>query len=305
MSKKTNTGLVKFVKKMVGQAYWFGTYGQIGNPKLLESCAKRYPSQFSGKRIAQAKERGDYGKRVMDCGGLIKDYLMTKEPDVDGMPMPPIYNKDFDMSANVMHSRATEKGPIGSIPEIPGLGLWKNNHVGVYIGDGDVVQAKGFNYGVIEDGIKDTAWEEWFKIPGIEYESASVPADPAESSASSASSDPAEDDFYIVKAGDTLTKIAKMWGVSVSVIAKDNGILNPDLIRVGQKIHRPEENTSVWTGTVATNRDPLRVRKTASLNAPVVRLLPKGSKVAIKGEKQGDWYELADGTGFVFASFIK
>lgn len=299
---KTNIGLVAFVKKMVGQVYWFGTYGQVANAHLLQSVAERYKSQFSAKRIQKAKDRGDYGKRAMDCSGLIKNYQMTKDPDVDGMPMPPTYIKEYDLSANVMHSNATEKGPIGSIPEIPGLGLWKNNHVGVYCGNGRVVQAKGFDYGVIEDGIDDTAWVEWFKIPGIKYLDVSIGADPAEKPKEDASS---SGDVYIVKAGDTLSKIANMWGVSVGNLAMYNGIVNPDYIIVGQIIRRPEENTSVWQGIVNTVKDPLRVRKAPNLKSPVVRLLPKGSKVYIKGEKQGDWYELADGTGYVFASLIK
>lgn len=298
---KTNNGLVKFVKKMVGQVYWYGTYGQVANAQLLKSVSERYKSQFSAKRIQKAKDRGDYNKRCMDCSGLIKNYLMTKDPDVDGMPMPPIYNKDWDLSANVMHSRAKKHGPIGSIPEVPGLGLWKNNHVGVYCGNGRVVQAKGFDYGVIEDGIKDTAWQEWFYIPGIEYGAASdnSPADPAKE-------EPKDNpDCYIVKAGDTLSKISKMWEIPVAAIAEYNGIKNPDYIKVGQKIRKPIENTSVFEGIVNTNRDPLRVRRAASLNSPVVRLLPKGTKVMLKKGKIGDFYALADGSGYVYASLIK
>lgn len=42
--------------------------------------------------------------------------------------------------------------------------------------------------------------------------------------------------YYVVKKGDTLTKIAKMSGVSVKQLVKLNGIKNPNLIRVGQKI---------------------------------------------------------------------
>lgn len=41
---------------------------------------------------------------------------------------------------------------------------------------------------------------------------------------------------YIVKAGDTLTTIARNYGVSYLKIATDNGIVNPNLISVGQKL---------------------------------------------------------------------
>ena len=41
---------------------------------------------------------------------------------------------------------------------------------------------------------------------------------------------------YMVKAGDTLTTIARNYGVSYLKIATDNGIVNPNLIHVGQKL---------------------------------------------------------------------
>jgi LysM repeat protein len=46
-------------------------------------------------------------------------------------------------------------------------------------------------------------------------------------------------DTWVVKSGDTLSRIASQWGVTVSALAATNGISNPDLIHVGQIIHRP------------------------------------------------------------------
>jgi len=41
---------------------------------------------------------------------------------------------------------------------------------------------------------------------------------------------------YTVKAGDTLTSIARNMGVSIADLVDDNGITNPDQIQVGQKL---------------------------------------------------------------------
>ena len=41
---------------------------------------------------------------------------------------------------------------------------------------------------------------------------------------------------YTVKRGDTLSEIAKKYGVSYKTIAKDNNISNPNFIKVGQKL---------------------------------------------------------------------
>lgn len=43
-------------------------------------------------------------------------------------------------------------------------------------------------------------------------------------------------DTYVVKSGDTLYKIGKTFGVSYETIAEDNGITNPNLILVGQRL---------------------------------------------------------------------
>lgn len=54
-----------------------------------------------------------------------------------------------------------------------------------------------------------------------------------------ASSAPAEDQIYVVKKGDTLSKIAAKYGTTYQKLAKYNGIANPNLIIVGQKIKIP------------------------------------------------------------------
>lgn len=47
---------------------------------------------------------------------------------------------------------------------------------------------------------------------------------------------PVSTDVYTVKAGDTLSAIAKKFGTTVSALANTNGIANPDLVHVGQQI---------------------------------------------------------------------
>ena len=46
--------------------------------------------------------------------------------------------------------------------------------------------------------------------------------------------------LYIVKKGDTLWKIAKEFGSTVDDIARTNGIEDPDVIQVGQKLYIPK-----------------------------------------------------------------
>lgn len=49
-------------------------------------------------------------------------------------------------------------------------------------------------------------------------------------------------DEWTVRPGDTLSRIASAWNVTVSALAAANGIPNPDMIYVNQVIHRPGTN---------------------------------------------------------------
>ena len=52
------------------------------------------------------------------------------------------YNKTVpDINADQMYARAVDKGPISTIPEIPGLLVWQPGHIGIYIGGGQMVEA--------------------------------------------------------------------------------------------------------------------------------------------------------------------
>lgn len=74
-----------------------------------------------------------------------------------------------DIGADAMYEYASEKGTIDTIPEIPGLAVWHEGHIGVYIGNGEVVQAANTEAGVIRNSLADTAWTHWLKVPYISY----------------------------------------------------------------------------------------------------------------------------------------
>jgi LysM repeat protein len=67
---------------------------------------------------------------------------------------------------------------------------------------------------------------------------------PAASSASRTSSKPRSSSQsgieHVVQAGESLSKIAAAYGVSMSVIVEENGLASPDSIRVGQKLFIPD-----------------------------------------------------------------
>lgn len=166
-----NRGLVDYARANIGNPYIYGTYGTLGNEKLLATKHQQYPNYVTDNRVRIIKANPEkyFNKPWHDCAGLIKGYLMKKGITV-------VYQSRYDLSANAFYSKSARFGEICTIPEVPGLGLWKNNHVGIYIGGGRCIQAKGFDYGVIESDL--SGFEKWFEIPFIDYNDEAASQDP-------------------------------------------------------------------------------------------------------------------------------
>lgn len=112
---------------------------------------------------------------------------------------------------------------------------------------------------------------------------------------------------YIVKKGDTLTKIAKEYGLSVKQICEWNkDIVNPDVIKIGQKIKLG--NVSANPSSTVSKGMMYKVNVNSFLNirnTPVKQLdgknivgkLVNGTIVEVSSINAG-WATLADGRGF-------
>lgn len=112
---------------------------------LSEWCLNAYYSGWS-------YVYGGSSPGAVDCSGLIYSYAGGHRTG-DAQ----LYNSSY--TGNVS----------SGVPRIHGLGLWQPGHVGVYVGDGMAVDARGSQYGVCYESVYTHGWTKYFKVPGVSY----------------------------------------------------------------------------------------------------------------------------------------
>lgn len=163
---KNNFDLVAFVIQAWEHqwGYVWGTFGYEMTERAFDYKVEQYPDVM--------EEYGDIvrekwmGCRTADCMGLIKAYAWY-DPDtgdigyaVNGMP---------DCGTEELFADAWEKGTIDTIPELPGVIVYCEGHVGIYIGEGFIIEAKSTEEGVVKTKLHQRPFTHWLKCPYIEY----------------------------------------------------------------------------------------------------------------------------------------
>lgn len=156
---KTNLGLVDYCRSQLGRPYWWGTFGQKASESLLRQKSTQYPKYYTSTDFIK-----QYGQKVHDCVGLIKGYLWCENAN-----SYPLYNASQDKDVNGMKANCSERGTLETMPDIPGVLVFMPGHVGIYIGNGKVIEARGHAYGVVETNLVGRGWKEWGKLDWIEY----------------------------------------------------------------------------------------------------------------------------------------
>lgn len=302
----TNTQLVDYCKAQLGKPYWFGTFGLYPTEALWNNKAKQYPKYYSDTRKKKASKVFGTGakNKTHDCIGLYKGALWSADADAEAK-YNPAQDKDADTYFKSIAS--DKKGDIASIPEVIGLGLWRKGHFGIYIGGGYLIEAKGFDYGVVKSKLSERDFTHWMYLGEIIYNDTAKPSEAkSESNKAISEGDADREAVYIVKKGDTLSKIASLFKTTVDAIAKRNNIQNVNLIRVGQTLiiggKAQPTSPNVMTATVTTNGDVLNVRTMP--NGTIIDTLSNGTVVDVE-KVEGDWVKLANRSGYCFKKYLK
>lgn len=169
--EKTNINLVEYCKKALSEGWYYGwgAHGQKATTSVVNSLVKQYPSSNT-KWKAYMTKAVQNKTSLCDCYGLVKGFLGKCETGEIKLL------SKYDINTGMAFGReGLEKGPLSTLPELPGVILYMKGHVGVYIGNGEFIECAGGGTGMfkgkIENGkvTKGSKFTHWFKEKNITY----------------------------------------------------------------------------------------------------------------------------------------
>ena len=166
----TNSGLVKYCKealKLKTVYMWGGLFREV-NKSYINQLAGMYPEQYGESRkntLSGLCGKGYYG---CDCVGLVKSYYFGGVGVANNAKG---YVSAWDFGVGSMYNAAKVKGKISTMPKKEGVLVMTSDygHVGVYIGNGEVIECtlSKFGDGVVKTKFTDRNWAWWCQCPVI------------------------------------------------------------------------------------------------------------------------------------------
>lgn len=146
----------------LGAGYIWGAAGQTWTEAKQRSATRAMTVKYGSKWI---------GKRVWDCSGMFS----WSFSELGGYM--------YHGSNTIWRKYCTAKGKLKSGRRDDGQALRagtavfltkddNRHHIGLYIGDGYCIEAKGTAYGVVKSKI--THWDEWGELSGVDYSEANI-----------------------------------------------------------------------------------------------------------------------------------
>lgn len=235
MTNKEFVAKLQDIVKNYKTVYLWGGFGAPITESIIDILAKMYPNFYTSARKTALRKLIGKGFFGFDCVGLIKGILWGWSGDKKKTYGGAGYNTGGVPDTTSEGMIALCKGVSTNFAGIQvGEAVWMKGHIGVYIGDGKVIEsspkwANGVQITCCANvkkiaGMNSRTWTKHGKLPWIDY--AEKVDKPAET-------------VYTVQRGDTLTYIAQKYGTTYQRLAEFNGIKSPSRIYVGQKIKIP------------------------------------------------------------------
>lgn len=162
------SALVAYARSAVGGGYCFGASGQVCSLKQRQVWANDNPAQAGNLLGLCAKWDG---KRVWDCSGILRGAWRE------------LLEYRSGGATTIFNSWASKTGTIDTMPDVPGIAVFRANaktpktkeHIGVYVGGGLVVDARGSNTGVVIGTLQSYGkWTHWAYLDDVDYTQAAT-----------------------------------------------------------------------------------------------------------------------------------
>ena len=121
-----------------------------------------------------------------------------------------------------------------------------NNYITYTVRRGDTLSELALRYGTT---VNEIAGINGIVNPNLIYTGEQLLI-PTKNNTSNSGNNNNNNENYVVRKGDTLSKIALKYGTTVNAIARLNGIRNPNLIYVGQILQIPNTSNNAVTSTI-------------------------------------------------------
>jgi cell wall-associated NlpC family hydrolase len=153
--KQKQKDVIDWVLSKKGSGYAFGSSGQRLTKKLYEELRRKFGSNFKNST------KKWLFKEVYDCSGLVMKAL-----EKIGVKLP------HGATSAWKNGDWKEKGDIKHMPSNQVCVLYRRGsdgmvHSGIYLGNGNVIEAKGSAYGVVETSLKDGHWTDYAIPKGL------------------------------------------------------------------------------------------------------------------------------------------
>ena len=159
--------------------YMLGCFGHVVNENIIASKAKQLPNWYTAAKQAELRKLIGKGYFAFDCVNLIKGILWGWSGD----PSSPYGGAKYasndvpDTNADGMIKLCKDVSTDFS-NIIPGEAVWQPGHIGVYIGNGMVIESTpSWQNKVqvtaclnIKNGVPGRRWDKHGKLPWVEYE---------------------------------------------------------------------------------------------------------------------------------------
>ena len=147
--------------------YIWGERGELWTQKKQNAATREQTVQYGQQWV---------GHRVADCSGLF--WWAFKE----------LGGYMYHGSNTMWDKYCTSKGKLKNGKRTdgqelkPGTAVFvydektgKRSHVGLFVGNGDVIESAGTKQGVIKGKVSNSKWEEWGELKGCNYDGGDVP----------------------------------------------------------------------------------------------------------------------------------